>query len=581
MFKKRLLSLLTTLVMTTSLVTPVLAAELVGTEIGAYVTDGVITGKPGETVSFKIRLSESGNLKYSTDITVAAKYVLDNTGLHATDITKTVTFNNTNYNSVDVDAEVKIYEDAVFSSSPYSLRLNYDISNSNSGLKDNVEDSLKVAIIADTTAPSIIAPAAVNVEATGLLTAVILGNPIVSDNTTPASGIAVTNDAPLVGFPVGSTTVTWTATDKAGNSSTATQVVTVQDTTAPTVTAPANVTVEATGSLTEVTLGSATATDLVSSSDDLKIANNAPASFEVGETTVTWTATDKAGNSSTATQVVTVKDTTAPKVTAPVDVTVEATRTLTEVTLGSATATDLVSSGDDLKITNNAPASFKVGETTVTWTATDKAGNSSTAEQKVTVTDKTAPKLTLPENITVYATKAEGADVTFSATALDLVDGSVSVSSNYVSGTTFAPGTTTVICTARDSHGNVATETFTVTVKYKFGGLLQPVDTGTNVINTVKAGSAVPVKFSLNGDMGLNVFAAGYPKVIDAKFAGTENYDEIESVIAATNSGLTYDSVTKTYTYVWKTDKTWTGASKQLVIKLKDGTTCTANFLFK
>jgi hypothetical protein len=354
------------------------------------------------------------------------------------------------------------------------------------------------------------------------------------------------------------------------------------DTTAPVIASHEDITREATSSAgTMVEFAAPTANDAVDGSVAVTCNPVSGSTFVIGDTPVTCTATDAHGNKATSTFNVKVQDTTAPTITAPAAVIKEATAALTTVTLESATATDLVSSGADLKVTSDAPSSFTVGTTTVTWTATDKAGNKATAAQAVTITDRTAPVLTLPANITVLATKAAGADVTFVATAIDIVDGPVNVTYTSAPGSTFGLGTTTVNCTATDAHGNKVQGSFTVTVKYDFNGFYQPVDMGANVVNTVKSGSAIPVKFSLNGDRGLDIFATGYPKVIDAKFAVSSNYDEVESVVAATNSGLTYDNVTKTYTYVWKTDKSWTGASKQLVIKLKDGTTCTANFLFK
>ena len=145
---------------------------------------------------------------------------------------------------------------------------------------------------------------------------------------------------------------------------------------------------EATGALTAVTLGEPTVSDLVSSGDDLVVTNDAPKDgFPVGKTTVTWTAEDKAGNQATATQTVTIKDTTKPSITAPADVEKEATGALTAVTLGEPTVSDLVSSGDDLVVTNDAPKSgFPAGKTTVTWTVEDKAGNQATATQDVTIT---------------------------------------------------------------------------------------------------------------------------------------------------------------------------------------------------
>ena len=79
--------------------------------------------------------------------------------------------------------------------------------------------------------------------------------------------------------------------------------------------------------------------------------------------------------------------------------------------------------------------------------------------------DATAPVLTLPADLTADATSASGAPVSFTATATDDVDGAVAATCDPVSGSTFAVGTTTVTCSAKDAAGNAAQGTFTVTVK--------------------------------------------------------------------------------------------------------------------
>ncbi|NTW80237.1 MAG: S8 family serine peptidase, partial [Geobacteraceae bacterium] len=113
------------------------------------------------------------------------------------------------------------------------------------------------------------------------------------------------------------------AKDIAGNIGAVSKPVTVTfDATRPSLTPPANVTAEATGAQTTVAIGTATATDAVGV---VSLINNAPATFPLGTTTVTWTATDVGGNSATATQTVTVQDTTAPALTAPANITAEAT----------------------------------------------------------------------------------------------------------------------------------------------------------------------------------------------------------------------------------------------------------------
>jgi len=118
------------------------------------------------------------------------------------------------------------------------------------------------------------------------------------------------SQSPAGPYGLGITSVTLTVTDDSGESDTCIATVTVEDTTNPTITAPGNVTVEqatADGtSAADVALGSATASDTCDASPT--VTNNAPAVFPSGITTVTWTATDAAGNVGTATQTVTVID---------------------------------------------------------------------------------------------------------------------------------------------------------------------------------------------------------------------------------------------------------------------------------
>jgi gliding motility-associated-like protein len=165
--------------------------------------------------------------------------------------------------------------------------------------------------IGDDVAPIIVAPINVNVNPNLGCTAVgvALGTPVVSDNCAVAS---VTNNAPSL-FPIGTTTVTWTVTDASGNTATATQLVNVVDQVAPEATAPADVTVNINNfcAATGVNLGTPEATDNCTIAS---IANDAPASFPIGTTVVTWTITDATGNFTTVTQNVTVVDTEAPVV---------------------------------------------------------------------------------------------------------------------------------------------------------------------------------------------------------------------------------------------------------------------------
>ncbi|MDT0165756.1 PxKF domain-containing protein [Actinotalea sp. AC32] len=199
-------------------------------------------------------------------------------------------------------------------------------------------------------------------------------------------------------------------------------------------------------------------------------------------------------------------------------------------------------------------------------------------EVVVVPVDTTPPTWDSPlVDLTATATANSAATVTYAPTATDDVDGAVPVTCTPASGSTFAVGATTVTCSASDAAGNVLTGSFTVTVSYAWNGFLRPID-DEPVRNVVKAGSSVPVKFSLSGNQGMSIFrAAPGSKAITASSSST---DVVEEIATAGASGLQYDVLTDTYTYVWKTDKAWAGTSRQLVIALADGSTRTASFNF-
>lgn len=114
---------------------------------------------------------------------------------------------------------------------------------------------------------------------------------------------------------------------------------------------------------------------------------------------------------------------------------------------------------------------------------------------------------------------------------------------------------------------------------YAFTGFLAPVDNAPTV-NKVKAGAAVPVRFSLDGDQGLDIFAEGYPTSRAIPCDTGAPADSIEVTTTAGASGLSYDAVTDTYTYVWKTQRSWSRSCRQLVVQLDDATTHVAEFQF-
>ena len=113
-----------------------------------------------------------------------------------------------------------------------------------------------------------------------------------------------------------------------------------------------------------------------------------------------------------------------------------------------------------------------------------------------------------------------------------------------------------------------------------WSGFFQPVD-NLPAVNSAKAGSAVPVKFSLAGNQGLNIFAPNYPLSVPIACASGGVESDIDQTSTTSTSGLSYDLTSDQYSYLWKTDKTWAGTCRQLQILLVDGTPHVANFKFK
>jgi len=154
------------------------------------------------------------------------------------------------------------------------------------------------------------------------------------------------------------------------------------------------------------------------------------------------------------------------------------------------------------------------------------------------------------------------------------------VTTSHPSGSVFPVGTTTVTVTATDADGNQSTCQFTVTVLYNFSGFFAPVD-NLPVLNVVNAGKAIPVKFSLSGNKGLNIFAANSPSSVSINCDGSAPQSDIEETVNAGGSSLSYSASSDQYNYVWKTENQWKNTCRQLTLRLNDGTEHRANFKFK
>lgn len=208
-----------------------------------------------------------------------------------------------------------------------------------------------------------------------------IGWPTLTGDTT---SIIVTNNAPTK-FSLGTTNVVWSITNRWGRTVTTTQTVTIIDTEAPIITSSGRTTYS-TDKGQPYAVVNLVAPSMSDNVGVVTITNNAPAQFPLGTTTVTWIVKDAAGNTSTKSQDILIIDTELPNITAPANITVLANSGsyATGVNLGTPIYSDNVIV---VTVSNDAPSQFPVGSTTVTWRATDAAGNTATATQIVTVTN--------------------------------------------------------------------------------------------------------------------------------------------------------------------------------------------------
>jgi len=320
-----------------------------------------------------------------------------------------------------------------------------------------------VVTVQDTTPPVLALPAGPKAEATGPAGAAVSFSATASDLVDGTVAVSCDHQSGDP-FPLGVTEVKCSASDKATNTASGSFKVEVVDTTPPIVTPPANLVLEATGPAGATATFGAVATDLVDGPVTPTCLPASGGTFPLGATTVTCAATDARGNKGNAQFTVTVVDTTPPALSLPTLLSQEATGPHTAVTW-TATATDLVSGPVEVDCDPGSGAAFGVGTTTITCWARDGAGNLASGSFSVEVHDTTPPEVTVPADLTAEATAVDGAAATFAASAADLVDGEVTTSCAPLSGSRFPIGTTTVSCSATDTHGNTGTSSFEVTVQ--------------------------------------------------------------------------------------------------------------------
>jgi autotransporter-associated beta strand protein len=289
------------------------------------------------------------------------------------------------------------------------------------------------------------------------------------DNTILERNVPVgTSIASGSAFSVGTSTVSCTATDACGNITNTSFTVTVNDTEPPSANCPANVVLNndlhQCGAIATFTVPNQTDNCAVASAVVTPLSGTF---FPVGTNPVHVVVTDIHGNTNSCTFSVIVNDTELPTITAPTDVSVANSPGLcanTNVTLGTPVTHDNCGVAS---VTNNAPATFPVGTTIVTWTVTDVHGNSATATQNVTVLDQQPPTVVC-QPVSKTLTGADTQVTVSPSEAFDAVHSSdncgVVTPISLVPDTFYCAGTYTVTLTATDGHGNNNTCQTTVTV---------------------------------------------------------------------------------------------------------------------
>ena len=417
--------------------------------VGEYVLTYVATDPSGNTstatrtVNVVDTTAPTVTVTGTNPVTVELGDTYSDAGATATDLSGVVTVVTTG--SVDTDTVGE-----------------YTLTYTSTDPSGNAGTATRTVNVVDTTAP------AVTVTGTNPLTLEVAQDATYTDagaTATDASGtVTVVTTGSVNPQVVGEYTKTYTSTDASGNVGTATRTVNVVDTTAPTLTlvggTPFTVEVSQSGSFTEPGY---VAVDNAATALTKSYIGSVPLD-EVGEYSRIYTVTDESGNSTSATRVIKVVDTTAPTVTLLGDnpKTVEADQN------GSYVDPDVTAEDNDKRALNFSAASNVnmgiAGSYLYRWRVEDQSGNYVIVDRTVNVVDTTPPEFNLagPNPYTVEA--ADGSDYTDPGAAA--TDNAASALTKDTVGTVDMglPGTYTLDISYTDVSGNVSNKIRTVNV---------------------------------------------------------------------------------------------------------------------
>ncbi len=395
----------------------------------------------------------------------------------------------------DISGAISIDSSAVNTAIPGSYQVSYTSMDSSG----NSNTAYRTVIVTDTT-PPVISLVGVNpqtIEAGSGYTE--LGATATDNVDGDISGGVMINASTVNTSVPGSYSVTYNVSDVAGNAAqTVTRTVNVVDTTPPVITLAGNnpQTIEAGSPYLEL---GANAFDSIDGnlSGALLIDTSAVNTALPGVYTVTYNVADNSGNAATTvTRTVTVVDTTAPVISLQGANPQFIGSNTSYVELG-ATANDIVDgdlSGNIVIDASNVNSAI-VGSYTVTYNVMDSAGNAATtASRTVTVTDATAPVISIAQNPLTILTTSLTAQVDYlsNVTVFDNVDGNLAAQCTIDGQAQPNPvvlpyGSYNVACSATDSSGNSSSAQFALNVAFAWNIQFD------NVKGNIRAGSTVPL----------------------------------------------------------------------------------------
>ncbi|WP_044398404.1 gliding motility-associated C-terminal domain-containing protein [Lacinutrix sp. Hel_I_90] len=281
---------------------------------------------------------------------------------------------------------------------------------------NNTTTAVQTITIEDTTAPSFTVPADITINCEQDPSDLSLTGDVTTEADNCDTTLEATySDATAAGSCANASVITrtWTLTDDCNNTTTAVQTITIEDTTAPSFTVPADITINCEQDPTDLSLTGDVTTEADNCDTTLEATYSdttaAGSCANASVITRTWTLTDDCNNTTTAVQTITIEDTTAPSFTVPADITINCEQDPSDLSLTGDVTTEADNCDTTLEATYSDSTANNACTTVITrtWTLTDDCNNTTTAVQTITIEDTTAPELISPIDTTINVVCSE------------------------------------------------------------------------------------------------------------------------------------------------------------------------------